>query len=111
LDYYLEQFADNVERRGGKVHWAATGAEVCAMVREIAERARTFQVVKAKTMVSEEVELNHALDAAGIRAVETDLGEFIIQLAGERPGHIVAPAIHKTRQLLSARSVRKSQSS
>ena len=58
-------------------------------------------MVKAKTMVGEEVELNHALEAAGIRAIETDLGEFIIQLAGERPAHIVAPAIHKTREQVS----------
>jgi L-lactate dehydrogenase complex protein LldF len=101
LDDYLEQFADNVERRGGKVHWASTAADVCAIVREIAQRAGAREAVKAKTMVSEEVELNRALDAAGIRAVETDLGEFIIQLAGERPGHIVAPAIHMTRHDVS----------
>ncbi len=101
LDEYLEQFADKVERHGGKVHWAATGEEACAIVRGIAERAGVREVVKAKTMVSEEIELNHALEAAGIRAVETDLGEFILQLAGERPGHIVAPAIHKTRHDVS----------
>jgi len=101
LDFYLEQFADNVERQGGKAHWAATAEEVCAIVRDIAERAGAREVVKAKTMVSEEVELNQALQAAGIRAVETDLGEFIIQLAGERPAHIVAPAIHKTRRDVS----------
>jgi len=97
LDHYLEQFADNVERRGGKVHWAATAEEACAMVLGIARQAGAREVVKAKTMVSEEIELNHALEAASIRAVETDLGEFILQLAGERPAHIVAPAIHKTR--------------
>ena len=97
LDRYLEQFADNVERRGGKVHWAATAEEACAIVLGIARQASAREVVKAKTMVSEEIELNHALEAASIRAVETDLGEFILQLAGERPAHIVAPAIHKTR--------------
>jgi L-lactate dehydrogenase complex protein LldF len=97
LDYYLEQFADNVERRGGRVHWAATAEEACAMMLAIARSADAREVVKAKTMVSEEIELNHALEAASIRAVETDLGEFILQLAGERPAHIVAPAIHKTR--------------
>jgi len=102
LDYYLAQFASNVERRGGQVHWAATGQEACAIVREIAERAGATEVVKAKTMVSEEIELNRALEAAGIRATETDLGEFIVQLAGERPAHIVAPAMHKTRQDVSA---------
>ena len=101
LDFYLEQFADNVERNGGKVHWAATAEESCAIVREIAERAGAKEIVKAKTMVSEEIELNHALEAAGIRPFETDLGEFIVQLAGDRPAHIVAPAIHKTRHDVS----------
>jgi L-lactate dehydrogenase complex protein LldF len=98
LDFYLGQFADSVERNGGKVHWASDGAEVCRVVVDIVQKAAAPEVVKAKTMVGEEVELNHALEAAGIRAVETDLGEFIIQLAGERPAHIVAPAIHKTRE-------------
>ncbi len=101
LDSYLDQFATNVERRGGRVHWAATGEEACAIVRAIAESAGAREVVKAKTMVSEEIELNHALEAAGIRGVETDLGEFIVQLAGERPAHIVAPAMHKTRHDVS----------
>jgi L-lactate dehydrogenase complex protein LldF len=101
LDFYLAQFADAVERNGGKVHWASTADEVCRIVVDIAQRAGAKEVVKAKTMVGEEVELNHALEAAGIRAVETDLGEFIIQLAGDRPAHIVAPAIHKTREDVS----------
>jgi L-lactate dehydrogenase complex protein LldF len=98
LDYYLNQFADSVERNGGQVHWAASAADVCRIVVHIVQRAAENEVVKAKTMVGEEVELNHALEGAGIRAIETDLGEFIIQLAGERPAHIVAPAIHKTRK-------------
>ena len=98
LDYYLAQFADRVERNGGKMHWASTAAEVCKIVVGIVQGAAAQEVVKAKSMVGEEVELNHALEAGGIRAVETDLGEFIIQLAGERPAHIVAPAIHKTRE-------------
>ena len=101
LDAYLEQFAASVERRGGVVHWAVTAEEACAIVREIVAQPGATEVVKAKSMVGEEIELNHALEAAGIRPVETDLGEFIIQLAGERPAHIVAPAIHKTRQDVS----------
>ncbi len=101
LDYYLGQFADNVERNGGKVHWADTAEEVCRIVVDIVRRATAKEVVKAKTMVAEEVELNRALEGAGIRPVETDLGEFIIQLAGERPAHIVGPAIHKTRDDVS----------
>jgi L-lactate dehydrogenase complex protein LldF len=101
LDYYLTQFADNVERNGGKMHWASTAADVCSIVVDIVQRSAAWEVVKAKTMVGEEVELNHALEAAGIRPIETDLGEFIIQLSGERPAHIVAPAIHLTRQDVS----------
>ena len=101
LDYYLNQFAGNVERNGGKMHWAFTAADVCRIVVDIVQQSAAREVVKAKSMVGEEVELNHALEAAGIRAIETDLGEFIIQLAGERPAHIVAPAIHKTREDVS----------
>lgn len=97
LDFYLDQFATQVERRGGKVHWAETAEDARRLVIEIARRAGAKEIVKAKTMVSEEIELNHALEAAGIRPVETDMGEFILQLAGERPAHIVAPAMHKTR--------------
>jgi L-lactate dehydrogenase complex protein LldF len=101
LDEYLAQFADQVERLGGKVHWAETAEDVCRIVREIAQQAGVKEFVKSKTMVGEEVELNQALEAAGIRGIETDLGELIIQLAGDRPAHIVAPAIHKTRQDVS----------
>jgi len=101
LDYYLAQFADSVERNGGKMHWASTADEACRIVVDIVRQSAAREVVKAKTMAGEEVELNHALEAGGIRAVETDLGEFIIQLAGERPAHIVAPAIHKTREEVS----------
>jgi len=101
LDYYLAQFADNVERNGGKMHWAATAEEACRIVVDITQRSAARDVVKAKSMVGEEVELNRALEAGGIRAIETDLGEFIIQLSGERPAHIVAPAIHLTREDVS----------
>jgi len=97
LDFYLAQFANNVERRGGKVHWAATAEDACAIVKEIAKSAGAREIVKAKTMVSEEIELNRALEAAGIEPFETDLGEFIVQMTGDRPAHIVAPAMHLTR--------------
>jgi L-lactate dehydrogenase complex protein LldF len=109
LDYYLEQFADNAKRRGVQVHWADTGEEACGIVVEIARRAGAREVVKAKSMLGEEIELNEALEAAGVRALETDLGEFIIQLAGERPAHIVAPAIHMTRGDVSRLFVRRLQ--
>jgi L-lactate dehydrogenase complex protein LldF len=101
LDYYLAQFADQVEQNGGRVYWASTAQEVCQIVVDIAHRSGAQEVVKAKSMIAEEVELSHALEAAGVRTVETDLGEFIIQLAGDRPAHIVAPAIHKTREDVS----------
>ena len=97
LDYYVEQFATSAERQGVQVHWAADAGEACSIVVGIARRVGAREVVKGKSMVSEEIELNHALEAAGIRAIESDLGEFIVQLAKERPAHIVAPAIHKTR--------------
>lgn len=97
LDYYVDQFAASAERQGCQVHFAADAREACSIVVEIARRAGAHEVVKGKSMVSEEIELNHALEAAGIRAVESDLGEYIVQLAKERPAHIVAPAIHKTR--------------
>jgi L-lactate dehydrogenase complex protein LldF len=106
LDYYLAQFADNVERRGGHVHWAASAEEACGIVGEIAARAGASEIVKAKTMLSEEIGLNRALEAAGIRPFETDLGEFIVQLSGEGPAHIVAPAMHLTRHDVSDLFVR-----
>jgi len=97
LDYYVDQFATRFEGQGGQVYWAADAREACAIVLEVARRAGAREVVKGKSMVSEEIELNHALEEAGIRAVETDLGEYILQLSHERPAHIVAPAMHKTR--------------
>jgi len=101
LDYYLEQFANNAERCGSKVHWAATAEDACRIILEIARQCGAREIVKAKSMVGEEVELNQAFEARGIHPVETDLGEFIIQLEGNRPAHIVAPAIHLTRRDVS----------
>jgi L-lactate dehydrogenase complex protein LldF len=94
LDRHLAKLEESVTARGGHVHWAEDGAEACRIIVELV-RARGGQlVVKSKSMTSEEIHLNHALEHAGIEAVETDLGEYIIQLAGHRPSHIVAPAIH-----------------
>ncbi len=98
LDAYLEQFETNVKRAGGQVHYAADAAALNRIVGEIAETHRVQSVVKGKSMVSEETALNHALEAKGIRVVETDLGEYIVQLAGEPPSHIIAPAFHKTKE-------------
>jgi L-lactate dehydrogenase complex protein LldF len=97
LDHYVEQLADNVERLGGHVHFAATGEEARGVILDIARRAGVELIVKGKSMAAEEIELNHALEAAGLRVAETDLGEYIIQLAREKPSHIIAPAIHKTK--------------
>ena len=97
LDRYLLEFADNVERLGGHICWAADAAEANAYIVEVARRRGVRLAVKGKSMMTEEIGLNGALAAAGVEAVETDLGEYIVQLAGERPSHITAPAVHKTR--------------
>jgi L-lactate dehydrogenase complex protein LldF len=98
LDQYLEQLEAAVQRLGGKVYWAANAEEARQIVVDIARRAGCKRAVKSKSMTSEEVHLNPALQAAGIDVTETDFGEYIIQLAGERPSHLVAPAVHHTRE-------------
>ena len=97
LDKYLAQLVDSVNAVGGQVHFASDAAEAQQIVTEIIQTAEQHLVVKSKSMTTEEIHLNEALAAHGIEAVETDLGEWIIQLAGETPSHIVAPAIHKTK--------------
>ncbi len=98
LDFYLKQFADNARQAGANVHFAATGDEAISAVMHIAQEKQAKSVVKAKSMVSEEIHLNHHLQDAGIDVVETDLGEYIVQLAKETPSHIIIPAIHKNRE-------------
>ncbi|MBI1853674.1 MAG: iron-sulfur cluster-binding protein [Planctomycetes bacterium] len=98
LDEHLEQLAFAVEARGGNVHFAADADAACRMVIEIARQRGVTLAVKSKSMTTEEIALNEALEHAGIRVVETDLGEFIIQLAVEGPSHLIAPAVHKTRE-------------
>jgi len=102
LDYYLAMLTESVERNGGHVHFASDSQEATDIVLEIALRNGVKLAVKGKSMVSEEMALNHALAQAGVEAVETDLGEYIIQLAGETPFHLVAPAIHKSKEEVSA---------
>jgi len=97
LDRHLETLIANVERLGGHVHYAATPVEARSIIVDIARRTGARMAVKSKSMATEEIHLNEALEAAGITPVETDLGEYIIQLAHERPSHIIAPAIHKTK--------------
>ncbi|WP_322904267.1 LutB/LldF family L-lactate oxidation iron-sulfur protein [Paenibacillus campi] len=97
LDYYLNLFVDNARANGVHVHFAQNTAAATEIVMTIARHKAAKSVVKSKSMVSEELHINHALEQAGIEAVESDLGEYIIQLAGEGPSHIVIPAIHKNR--------------
>ena len=97
LDRHLETLIANVERLGGHVHYAAAPVEARSIIVDIARRTGARMAVKSKSMATEEIHLNEALEAAGITPVETDLGEYIIQLAHERPSHIIAPAIHKTK--------------
>ena len=97
LDFYLETFEKNVRASGGQVHWAATVEQARAIVVDICRDAGAKRVTKGKSMVGEEIGVNEALEAAGVDVLETDLGEYIIQLANEPPSHIIAPAIHKTK--------------
>jgi L-lactate dehydrogenase complex protein LldF len=96
LDFYLEQLERNIEARGGKVIWAKDGAEACAFIQKLARDRGVKVIVKSKSMTTEEIHLNDHLEKDGIEAVETDLGEYILQLSGEKPFHIIAPALHKT---------------
>lgn len=98
LDRLLAQFADALTAAGGQVHFAEDAAEANEIVMGIAARTGTRLAVKSKSMVSEEIELNPSLEQVGVRVVETDLGEFIAQLAGDTPSHIIAPVLHWTRQ-------------
>jgi L-lactate dehydrogenase complex protein LldF len=101
LDEMLSRLEARVQERGGQVHWARSADEANRIVLELARKHGVRSVVKGKSMTTEEIGLNDALSGSGIRVSETDLGEFIIQLAGEPPSHIAAPAIHKTRQQVS----------
>ncbi len=102
LDKYLRQFITKAQANGILVHRAVDSAEAVKIVLEIIQGAgithKSPLLAKSKSMVSEEINLNHALEAAGARVVETDLGEYIVQLRGERPSHIITPAVHLRRQ-------------
>jgi L-lactate dehydrogenase complex protein LldF len=101
LDRYLEQLEASVQRLGGHVHWATDAAEARRIILEIAQKSGCRRIVKSKSMTTEEVHLNPALEAAGLEVTETDFGEYVIQLAGERPSHLVAPAVHHTRESIA----------
>lgn len=98
LDYYLELLERNVLAAGGHVHWARDGAQANEIVLAIAREHKVKTAVKSKSMASEEIHLNDTLERAGIRVLETDLGEYIIQLAGTPPSHIIVPALHLTKE-------------
>ena len=102
LDIYLEKYEAKVKETGGHVHWAETPDDARAAVLEICRKANAKMVTKGKSMISEEIDLNQHLEANGITPVETDLGEYIIQLRNERPSHIIAPAVHLTRDQVEA---------
>ncbi|MDQ4077246.1 MAG: LutB/LldF family L-lactate oxidation iron-sulfur protein [Chloroflexota bacterium] len=97
LDTYLLQLEEAVERAGGIVHWARDAQEANQIVTRIVQEHGASEVVKVKSLTTDEIKLNRALAEAGIRAIETDLAELIIQLAGEHSSHILVPAIHKNR--------------
>jgi L-lactate dehydrogenase complex protein LldF len=97
LDAYLEQLETNVTLRGGTVHWARDAAEACQIVTGLVTATGAREVVKVKSLVTDEIALNEALAAAGVTAVETDLAELIVQLGNDWPSHILVPAIHRNR--------------
>jgi len=98
LDRYLLEFEQRVKERGGHVFWAADSAEACRYITDLAVSRGVRKMVKSKSMVAEEIHLSPALEKAGIQAMETDLGEYIVQLRNEPPYHIVTPAMHLTRK-------------
>ncbi len=102
LDHYLVQLEESVTAAGGTVHWAADAEEANRIVTGLVKAAvgdgtREHEVVKVKSMATQEIGLNEALEAEGIRAYETDLAELIVQLGDDRPSHILVPAIHRNR--------------
>jgi len=101
LDHYLPMLESKVIAAGGQVHWANDTAEAHRLVIEIARQHRAQRIVKVKSMVSEELELNSALRAAGLDSLETDLGEYIVQLDGSRPSHPTNPSLHYTKEYIA----------
>lgn len=94
LDLYLEEFETNVTKQGGHVHWCRTSDDACKTILDICKQVDAKTVTKGKSMVSEEINLNDYLEKNGVEPIETDLGEYILQLRGDHPSHIIAPAIH-----------------
>jgi len=101
LNVYIEEFVRQAETRGARIHWARDGREANEIVCRLAKERNARVVVKSKSMTTEEIHLNDSLQDEGIQVIETDLGEYIIQLAGEVPSHIIVPAIHKTKKQIA----------
>ncbi|MFN3766504.1 MAG: LutB/LldF family L-lactate oxidation iron-sulfur protein, partial [Aliihoeflea sp.] len=102
LDLYLENYEAQVKAAGGHVHWAETAEDARRIILDLCASRGVKTVTKGKSMISEEIALNDALEEAGVRPVETDLGEYIIQLRGEHPSHIIAPAVHLNKEQIEA---------
>lgn len=98
LDYYLEKFEEQVIAQGGHVHWCATPRQARETILSICQSVKARTCTKGKSMIGEEIALNPFLAENGIEPIETDLGEYIIQLADEPPSHIIGPALHKTKE-------------
>jgi L-lactate dehydrogenase complex protein LldF len=98
LDWYLERFEQNCKAAGGHVHWARTPAEARQIVLDICQRLNARTVTKGKSMIGEEIAINDFLAENKIEPIETDLGEYIIQIRNEGPSHIIAPAVHLTKE-------------
>ncbi len=97
LDHYLLKLEAQIRKKGGQVIWCGDGREAAGYITDLARRKGIRQVIKSKSMTGEEIHLNQALEAAGVEPVETDLGEYIVQVAGQAPSHIIAPALHLSR--------------
>ena len=107
LDHYLEMLEQKVTAQGGKVIWAETGTDAVQFIVDLARQRKIGKLVKSKSMLTEEIHLNSMLEQAQIESIETDLGEYVVQLAGETPSHILAPALHKSKEEIADLFVRE----
>jgi len=98
LDLYLTQFEEQITKRGAKVFWAEDSEQALNYIGDICEEKKCKSIVKSKSMVTEEIHLNNYLESIGVESIETDLGEYIQQMDGEAPYHIVTPAMHKSKE-------------
>ncbi|MGM0940659.1 MAG: LutB/LldF family L-lactate oxidation iron-sulfur protein [Bacillota bacterium] len=107
IDYYLQQLSDQVAKRGGNVFFAETADEANDYIENVVKKKKAKKVVKSKSMVTEEIGLNHSLDKIGVEVVESDLGEWILQLDEDPPSHIVTPALHKNKEQIRETFIKK----